>query len=479
MPNGLFKKPVTPKKVALYMLIALGVFAVAFIGKTAYVALLNPKAAFTTPIPKAEARAVTPAPQKTPKPVDNLALNEAPVATLEPEPDPGAVLLSQADLEFLKDRVTILLIGADQSPERLDFREEYRSDVLMLLTIDFSSKKVDMLSIPRDSYARIYNKKGRWKINACFAHGGGADKESFLYARETISMLLGGVPVPYHVGVTMDGIKRVVDAMGGVDYDVDVEIHLNGRTLAKGPQHLNGQQVLDYCRARKGISTDLGRIDRQQRMLFTIFDQLKSRNQLVNIPGIINSVKDDIYTNLNFEQIAALTVFASGIDLSNIDRHTLKGEYMNVYNASFFVLNQDYKCKLVKDIFGVAIKPDKDYDVSKVRHDVKSDSSQKALSDARAFLDSNAGNLTIEQQNDIFSHMNALQNAVENDGSGSVDSAISSLNGKIGGSNNPAPAPAPVPMQQPDSVSGAAAPERQDFGVVMPLAPETGLQPLF
>ncbi len=178
------------------------------------------------------------------------------------------------------------------------------------------------------------------------------------------------MPIDYYAGVNMVGLKAVVDAMGGVDYDVDVRITLNGRVLEKGYQHMDGQQVLDYVRARKGISTDVGRADRQQRMLFAIFDQLKSRNQLVKIPEIYASVQDKVMTNLNSEQIAALSVFAMSLDQENLNRHTLEGEYIsNVYNASFYVLYNSKLKALVKDIFGIDIKPNPRYDAAYVRAD--------------------------------------------------------------------------------------------------------------
>lgn len=470
-PNGLFKKPLTFKKVAIYILIAAGAVALGFIARTAYV-IANPAAAF--PELKATQTPIIVRPDDTdptPDPTQSAAPEKkpenTPIITPEPTPDPEAVLLSQADLEFLKDRVTILLVGADQSPERLSTREQYRSDVLMLITIDFAKEKVDMLSIPRDTMARIYNTTGRWKVNACFEHGGGIEKDSFLYAKETISMLLGGVPVQYHMGVTMDGIKRVVDAMGGVDYDVDVEIKLNGRVLKTGQQHLNGQQVLDYCRARKGISTDLGRIDRQQRILFTIFDQLKSREQLVNFPNIFTSVKDDVYTNMNLEQIAALTVFAMGIDLENIERHTLKGEYMSAYNASFFVLDQEYKCKKVKDIFGVTIKPDMDFDIEKVRKDT---SSTAALDRARAFLDENADALTAEQQAQIYAQMTQLEEALLAGDLEAMDSAAAGLDGSL-------TPPAAVPIYPGVMPGFPVAPVEP--GYVAPVDPVQPVDPIY
>ena len=79
----------------------------------------------------------------------------------------------------MANRVNILLLGWDQSPEREDednelYRDEnnnFRSDVMMLLSVDFANKRVDLISIPRDTMANIYNVTGRWKINAAFAQG--------------------------------------------------------------------------------------------------------------------------------------------------------------------------------------------------------------------------------------------------------------------------------------------------------------------
>ncbi|MDD3920217.1 MAG: LCP family protein [Eubacteriales bacterium] len=363
------KKISTLKRVLLLCVIILGIAILVIVGRYLYVMFVNPMGAFTTPPPRATATpsAATLPPEATPTP--------------EPTLSPEEALYQQADMSFMQNKVNILMLGWDQSPEREDedsemYRDEknnYRSDVIMLLTVDFETKTVDLISVPRDTYAPIFNTKGRFKINAAFAKGGSAKGDGFHYAMETVGNLLG-VPIDYYAGVDMVGMKAVVDAMGGVDYDVDCTIKLNGRLLEPGYQHLNGQQVLDYCRARKGIiggvNSDVGRADRQQRMLFSIFEQMKSRDQLVNIPKIYNSVKDYIHTNLNSEQIAAMAVFAMDLDMDDLRRHTLEGEYVNnVYNASFYVLKNDSLAQLINEVFGITIKPNPRYDLNYVKAD--------------------------------------------------------------------------------------------------------------
>ena len=316
----------------------------------------DPMSAFETPAP-------------TPSPAVSSGVLPSPSPTLSPREQ----LLAQADRDFMRNRVNILLLGWDQSPERDDedsvlYRDEsnnFRSDVLMLLTVNFEDSTAHLISIPRDTMAKIYNTKGHWKINAAFAKGGSAEGNGFEYALKTVENLMG-VPISHYAGVNMEGLKAVVDAMGGIYYDVDQEITLNGRTLTPGPQLMDGQKVLDYCRARKGYGTDVDRAGRQQRMLFAIFNQLKESNALLTLPKVYLSVKDYIYTDLTMEQIAALSLLAMELEPEvNLFRHTLEGRYISgtVYNgASFYVLDTSALKALMKDIFGVDIEVDYRYD---------------------------------------------------------------------------------------------------------------------
>ncbi|MBR0026856.1 MAG: LCP family protein [Clostridia bacterium] len=371
-------------------LIVIGVLLLAYFGYYLYGVFVDQSSLFEPPAPTPEptpTATAEPSPSGTPNP------EAPPTATPSPTLTPEEALKQQADLEFMKNKVNILMLGWDESPERTEdedsalYRDEnnnFRSDVMILLTVDFEAKTAKLISIPRDTMAPIYNTEGRWKINAAFAKGGSADGQGFEYAMKTVENLLG-VPIYYYAGVDMSGVKAVVDAMGGVDYEVDCTIKLNGRVLEPGFQHLNGQQVLDYCRARKGIvggvNSDIGRADRQQRMLFAIFEQLKSRDQLANLPNIYQSVEGYIDTNLSLQQIAALSVFALNLESENLTRATLEGEYVNktAYNgASFYVLHMDKLKELVKETFGIDIEPDMRYDISYVQGD-------KAARDALAY----------------------------------------------------------------------------------------------
>lgn len=282
---------------------------------------------------------------------------EAAIPTPSPTVDPLETLTEQADENFAKNRVNVLFLGLDRSAERENWGS-FRTDTMLLLTIDFDSNDVDLISIPRDSYVRIYNSLNadgtprHNKINSAFSAGGGVKKKGYQYAMETVSYVLGGVKIHHYVGFDMQVVKDVTNAMGGVDYDVDIEVNMNGRTIKPGFQHLDGQAVLDYCRQRKG-SSDIARIDRQQRMLIAIFKQLKSTKQIFNIPSIYQAVSSNIDTSLSFEQICSLALFATKIDTADIERHTLPGKGLYINDISFWVLDMSKVQKLVQQVFGI------------------------------------------------------------------------------------------------------------------------------
>ncbi len=400
-------------KLGRWILLILAAALAAVALRYAYIIFIDPMSAFgdqlATPTPTLEPTATptllpTPSPTAESTPTASPTATPSPTPTLEPTPTPTLPPTPtpppELDLSFMKNRVNILILGWDESPERnvegsdvyRDEDNNFRSDVIMLLSVNFKTGRVDLISVPRDTLAAIYKENGErysetahLKINAAFARGGSAKGLGFEYAMQTVSRLFGGVPIQYYAGVNMQGLKAVVDAMGGVDYDVDVRIQLNGRTLEKGYQHLNGQQVLDYCRARKGISTDIGRTDRQQRMLFSIFEQLKSRDQFANFINIYNSVKGYIYTNMSVDQIAAMASFAMGIDMGDLNRKTLSGEYVNstpYSGASFYCLYNDKLVELAEKVFGVTIYPDPKQDAEYVLSDKAAAYAQKLVAGA-------------------------------------------------------------------------------------------------
>lgn len=282
---------------------------------------------------------------------------ETPTPEVTPEPtlSPEELLAMQSNPNFLKKRVNILLLGLDRSTERANWGV-YRTDTMILVSCNLDDKSVSMISIPRDSYVKIHNKRSPDKINSAFGVGGGEQKNGYEYAMKTVSILLGRIGIAYYVGFDMNVVKEVVDAMGGVDYDVDIAVKMNGRVLQPGKQHLDGQQVLDYCRVRKG-SSDVARVERQQKMLLALFDQMKSTKQLIRIPAIYQAVAQNIDTNLQLDQISSLALFANEIGLSNIQTYVVPGDFLTMNGLSYWGIANNKLKAMVDEVFGVKFNP--------------------------------------------------------------------------------------------------------------------------
>lgn len=353
-------------KLLIIMVIVLALLAIAAIfALKFYTDINNPENLFESTLPEG-----TPPPvELTPAPADEEAQPS-------PTPDQESLLSGQADAEFMSNRTNILLLGIDESTERENWGT-FRTDTMILVSIDFSNNDVCMVSIPRDSYVKIYNANGNVanpsspysKINNAFSEGGGAQKKGFEYSIATVEKLMG-VNIGYYCGFNMNVVKEVVNAMGGVDYDVDIEVKMNGRELHPGMQHLDGQGVLDYCRQRKG-SSDIARIDRQQRMLTAILKQLKDTDQIANIPSIYSAVEANIMTNLSIKQISSLALVALRMDMSQLSRYTLEGKAMDIQGRDCYCLYVSRIEKIVREVWGQSVNLDSENDVSFIEEQVE------------------------------------------------------------------------------------------------------------
>lgn len=348
------KKGYVAKQIVKYALLAALTAGLVYVGYVAYGALIDNSAAFSN-TDQALATPPKPTEQKVPAEQTPSPTIKPDDPTPSPTVDPYELLLSQADLDFMKERVNILVLGIDESIERSNWGS-FRTDTIILVSIDFETKDVFMLSLPRDSFVMIYNTGEYNRINTAFSKGGGKDGNGFQNAMDTVSMVLGGVPVNHYVCFDMNVVKEVVNAIGGLDYDVDIKVNMCGRTIDPGLQYMDGQMVLDYCRQRKG-SSDVARADRQQRMIFAIFDAIKQSGQMKDIPDIYSAITGNIYTDLSFAQIVSLASFGMGINTDNLERYMLPGGFLNIDQTSLWGINQYQKRDLVEKLFeGTRIK---------------------------------------------------------------------------------------------------------------------------
>ncbi len=203
---------------------------------------------------------------------------------------------------------------------------EGRTDVMLLLRFDPQQRTLTVLSIPRDTYAQIRG-RGQDKLNAANVYGGAS-----LTAR-SVTDVLGGVPVDRYVRVNIQGVERLIDALGGVTMDVPTPMRYQDDSqrlyinLNAGEQHLDGAKAVQFLRFRQDAHGDIGRIQRQQMFMRALKDQALTPQTLLRLPDIISVIRSHLDTNLSVQELAALANFATNLDRNQLQMLMLPGEF--------------------------------------------------------------------------------------------------------------------------------------------------------
>ncbi|MDR5682889.1 MAG: LCP family protein [Armatimonadota bacterium] len=231
----------------------------------------------------------------------------------------------------LADRVNVLIMGVDVT---LDNRRQptglARADTLILATFDPHTQRVAFLSIPRDTRAHIPGRGGWWKINAAYAFGGPA------LTIRTVENLLD-VPIHYYVKLGPQSFAKLIDAVGGVWVDVEQDMKYQDWwgdlyiDLKRGRQLLAGQQAMGYVRFRHDALGDIGRTERQQKVIQALFARLKEPEVLLRAPQILRAAAENTETNLRPHDMATLGWFLKRLGGDRIAMATLPGRFAPLF----------------------------------------------------------------------------------------------------------------------------------------------------
>ena len=392
------RKPWSNKKKVIVSVVAAVMAVIIGFGSYAYSIWANPMGQFDK-----ISQQVTPKPAATQAP-DGSEGPEEPTPTI----DPYEALAANADFGLLDNIVNIMLIGVDHAEERDNWggKGAFHSDVMLVLSVNTDTNEVSMISLPRDTYAKIPGVDGIYKLNASIDCGGGWPTEGgFQKVCEAASWMLGDIPVQYYYAVDMNAVKGLVEAIGGVDFDLDIDFKMAGRYYKAGLQHMNGQAVLDYLRVRKpkdilsaGGTGDLNRVDRQKRMLVAIFEKLKATDLLATIPDLLSAFDGNLYTNTTIAQTAGLAAYAyKNISPEDISMYSMGGHYQDIFGWNFVITDQKARVELIKKVYGVDVPQYKDYTSSaanKLWENMEAKDIQKkakpVLKQVKAILDADA-----------------------------------------------------------------------------------------
>lgn len=226
------------------------------------------------------------------------------------------------ETDMSKEPFYMLLMGTDGSAERdedEEFGGEYRSDSIMLARIDAPNKKVTLISIHRDTRVD-FGEYGVQKINNARVIGGPA------MAVETVSKL-ADVPISHYAEINFDAFRAVVDALGGIEVNVPVDIEDwdAGGVLSAGEQTLNGEQALILCRSRNTYSNFVGDADQMrsanQRLVLSAIAKKLLASDVATIANTVRQIAGYVTTDLELNDIIGLAQALQGLD-SETDIYT-------------------------------------------------------------------------------------------------------------------------------------------------------------
>ncbi|WP_223070283.1 LCP family protein [Paenibacillus caui] len=238
--------------------------------------------------------------------------------------------------------ISMLLLGTDYRPET----GTHLSDVIMVIAMNPKTKSATVVSLPRDTRFSLDGYKTN-KINAFYPNFLAAEKKSGNSAEEEMKTMMSkyfDLSIDYVTVLNFQGFRDVVDALGGVDVNVDKDMcykdNADGTNikLTKGEQHLSGKEALDFvryrksnCRPKTDPSDDFDRNRRQNEVLHALIDQAKSLNGVLGAGKAIESVGDNMTTDLEQAQIKNMLSTYWNISKENVRFMPITGDWKSPY----------------------------------------------------------------------------------------------------------------------------------------------------
>ena len=250
---------------------------------------------------------------------------------------------------------TMLLMGIDSTDEVLEKNAIANGDTLILITFNPKTLNATMISIPRDSYVPIACWSDKTENKITHAAGYGTD-----CMMQTIEDYFG-INIDYYAKINFKGLVKLVNAVGGVEVNVDANQTLctddssrGGQVcIDPGLQTLNGEQALVYARNRKQlVNGDFGRGQHQQEIILALMDKMKTITSVSTFMDIMNTVSNSLDTNLTTKQILSFYNIGKDIvkrsaskeasNLVNIQQLYLQGQGQMIYDERMRMVLYNY-----------------------------------------------------------------------------------------------------------------------------------------
>lgn len=248
-------------------------------------------------------------------------------------------VVSASDQEKIKDVINVAVLGTDE--------DGFRADVNMLVSFNTTTKELHMISVPRDTRVvmtdemiRHLNKEGAYipqqngvygqcKLTELHAYAGEGNRSTF-----SVAMMeeLLGVSVDYYIKFDLTAFKKVVDAVGGVDFYVPMNMYWDMTdtggpliNLKEGMQHLDGEKAEQLVRFRDGyVQKDLKRIEVQQEFIMALIEKVCSSETLLNrLDDLVEVVLDCTESDITVAEALKYVKYVKDLDPAKITSDTV------------------------------------------------------------------------------------------------------------------------------------------------------------
>lgn len=294
----------------------------------------------------------------------NNQQNNNEVVNTQPEENTDEIVENIEDETQKGDtKINVLVMGTD--------KVGLHSDVDFVVSFDTETKKMSLLSIPRDTKVVMTDEmiqslldrdreqfipnakgvRGQCKLTEVYAYAGDGYRDQFV--KMAIEDLLG-IEIDHYVTVDLQGFKNIVDAFGGVDMVVQERLYYSDPAqdlyidLYPGYQHLDGDKAEQLVRYRDGyIQKDIKRIQVQQDFLSEFLKKVTSTDNIIkNLPEIITTAIKYTKTDISITDAIKYSKYISDIDMENVTMETIPGE-----GGSYYTPDMEAVKEIVDRIF--------------------------------------------------------------------------------------------------------------------------------
>ncbi|NLG53091.1 MAG: LCP family protein [Clostridiales bacterium] len=287
---------------------------------------------------------------KPPEPFDSSALAGNPGNESDIIREVGEIEIFDASRK--DDFFTILVAGTDYFGGN--------TDTLMLAAFDITAKKVNVMSIPRDTMVNV--KRAVKKINAAYTVGGKSGNIEELLSE--VESVVGFKPDRYAV-VSLQGFIDLIDEIGGITVDVPIDMKYSDPTqnltinIKKGVQTLNGYDAMGFMRYRHTyVDGDIGRIKAQHAFIEAFMKKMISPSTLSKLPGLAEIAMENVKTDLDIGNLIWLGKECLSLDTENdVKLFTLPGVGKYVNGGSYYIINEESALEIINEYFNPYVTP--------------------------------------------------------------------------------------------------------------------------